>query len=155
MIKNFVKRSQYEFIKLTDNKIQSVQVEGDEAYICVANYIGNGLILIRREREREFAKMVSKLALPADVEVDNDNLVEWQYLYYISGRVPLDTHTINGSFANKPLSSEYMDRFYTPAIQSEYAGIKETIDLRASLDVYPVIVCIETVHYVPISEINN
>ena len=144
MVKQFIRRSSFQFVSLTDANVKSVLVEGDEAYITVMNNNGNSCS-VRRELERNMTKAITASGL----ENTNSHLAEWPALGFSYGRVPLDSSNVFGTLSNKAITTTAGLTTYPEYQGRQNAGFKEVIDLKANTTTYPCNVCIETVHYVP------
>lgn len=150
MTSAFVKRSQFQFISITDATIKQVLIEGDEAFVSVMNSNGNS-ISVRRQRERDLKK-----ALDANggLSSGNTSLGEWQFVDFSYGTVPLDVPTTGGYIFNMPITMAATDKTNAERIRKPNVGFKEYVDVKANGTTYPINLCIETVHYVPAETIS-
>ncbi|ADB36743.1 hypothetical protein [Spirosoma linguale] len=146
MIKQFVKRSQFQFVSLTDANIKSVNVEGDEAYITILNTNGNSAS-IRRQMGRDYAKA---LAANGATSIASTYTQEWEQLDFTLNKVPLDVPAIgSGYLQNQFATGTANQAAQVERIRNGNVGIKEVIELKANTTTYPLNILVETVHYVP------
>jgi len=149
MNKGFVKRSQFQTISLTDASIKTILVEGDEAYICVMNSNAGNQCAVRRQSERDQQKVLQASGLIST----QPSLSEWPIVDYLHGRVSLDVPNLAVSLQNLQITTTAGQTMNTERIRSQNVGIKEYIDLKATNTSFPLNICIETVHYVPVEMI--
>ncbi|GAB4043132.1 hypothetical protein [Spirosoma litoris] len=150
MTKGFVKRSSFQFVSLTDATVKTILVEGDEAYVTLMNTNGNQALL-RRQSGRDFAKAA---AANGGLAGGSTYLNEWEILDYLNGKVPLDVpNGFSNYLSNAPITMPASNATTVERIRSFNVGIKENIDIKANNATYPLNICIETVHYVPVDQI--
>jgi len=144
MQKQFVKRSTFQVVSLTDGNIKTVLVEGDEAYITVMNSNGNSCY-VRRQYERDLKKALVASTLTGG----SFSLTEWMTLDFLFGRVSLDSPTTDGTLQNTQITTAVGQTRIQERQRNHNVGMKEFVDLLASGTQFPLNICIESVNYVP------
>ncbi|WP_080057281.1 hypothetical protein [Spirosoma aerolatum] len=136
MTKQFVKRSQFQFITLAPGVAQTLDVQGDEVYITV-DHASTASILFATARELEFQKFLTANSITAN------NAFTEIYMTNANKRVPIGT-TVDAASAAIGYNIDPNFSLY---------GYKEKISLRihpsSASGAANVRILIETVHYVP------